>query len=590
MRDPARPEVDAVDLEVVKASLSGIVQEMQNSLFRTGFSTIVRESQDASCALMNADGEVVAQHVVLPLHIGAFPACCGAVIKEFGNEIAEGDAFLINHPYQGGSPHAPDMAVITPVFCSGALIGFCGSIAHKSDIGGPVPGSCSGQAREIFNEGLHLPAVRYQNGLKTNRDVERIIAANSRTPDLVLGDIRGQLGADRLGEKRLGELIGKYGKDKILACWDRLFALSEQRLRRTFAEWKDGRFEAERFVDDDGIDLNTPVRIHVVVEKTGDQLHFDFSGSADQTKGPANVRPPLVQAACGYCLISLIDPAMYVCQGLLKAFTITAREASVLNPRFPAPVNTYNPTVHALVDAVYDALSNIVPDKVRADGSGSRSIILGARDTSAGKGYVQYEIIAGGAGARASRDGASGITVNQSNAMIAPVEIIESEFPTRLLRYELIRDSGGAGRFRGGLGIRREYLNLEDARFSIRSMKHQIPPNGCAGGGTGRPGDIWINPGTPDAKRLPTRYADYPLRKGDIFRLDAPGGGGHGDPLAREPQRVLDDLREGNISPEAAERDYGVVVTRNGGDWTIDAAATTARRKQMQLTTVKPRG
>jgi N-methylhydantoinase B len=166
--------------------------------------------------------------------------------------------------------------------------------------------------------------------------------------------------------------------------------------------------------------------------------------------------------------------------------------------------------------------------------------------------------------------------------MIAPVEIIESEFPTRLLRFDLIRDSGGAGHFRGGLGIRREYLNLEDARFSIRSMKHVIPPNGCAGGGTGRPGDIWINPGTPQAKRLPTRYADYPLRQGDIFRLDTPGGGGHGDPLAREPQQVLDDLREGNVSREAAERDYGVVMVQDGRDWALDEAATAARRKQMR--------
>ncbi|MBV8110914.1 MAG: hydantoinase B/oxoprolinase family protein, partial [Hyphomicrobiales bacterium] len=178
--------IDAVNLEVLKASLSGIVQEMQNSLFRTGFSTIVRESQDASCALMNAEGEVVAQHVVLPLHIGAFPACCGAVIREFGNSIAEGDAFLINHPYEGGSPHAPDICVISPAFCEGALFGFCGSIAHKSDIGGPVPGSCSGQARETFNEGLHLPAVRYQAAFAANPDIERIIAANSRTPELVL--------------------------------------------------------------------------------------------------------------------------------------------------------------------------------------------------------------------------------------------------------------------------------------------------------------------------------------------------------------------------------------------------------------------
>src|SRR6476469_750128 len=550
--------IDAVDLEVLNASLSGIVREMQNSLFRTGFSTIVRESQDASCALMNAKGEVVAQHVVLPLHIGAFPACCGAVIAEFGDDIAEGDAFLINHPYLGGSPHAPDMCVLSPAFVEGTLFGFCGSIAHKSDIGGPVPGSCSGQAREIFNEGLHLPPVRYQRRFETRNDIERIIGANSRTPELVLGDIRGQLGSDRLGERRLIELTAKFGKEKILACFDRLFELSESKLRKTFAEWKDGRFEAERFVDDDGIDLEKPVRIHVVVEKKGDSINYDFSGSADQTKGPATVRPPLVQAACAYCLISLIDPTTFVSQGLLRAFTITVRDGSVLNPRFPAPVNTYNPTVHALVDAVYDALSNIVPDRVRADGSGSRSIILGGRSTYTGKGYVQYEIIAGGAGARATKDGASGITVNQSNAMIAPIEIIESEFPTRVVRYELIKDSGGAGRYRGGLGIRREYLNLEDARFSIRSMKHVIPPNGCAGGSTGRPGDIWINPDGKDPKRLPTRYADYPLKKGDVFRLDTPGGGGHGDALTREPDRVLADVREGILSPQAAASDYGV--------------------------------
>jgi N-methylhydantoinase B len=579
--------VDAVDLEVVKASLSGIVQEMQNSLFRTGFSTIVRESQDASCALMNAKGEVVAQHVVLPLHIGAFPACCGAVIAAFGDTIAPGDAFIINHPYYGGSPHAPDMCVISPVFCDGALFGFCGSIAHKSDIGGPVPGSCSGQAREIFNEGLHLPAVRYQRGFEPLGDIDRIIGANSRTPELVLGDIRGQLGADRLGERRLNELVAKFGKQKVLACFDRLFEMSEAKLRKTFAEWKDGRFEAERFVDDDGVDLEKPVRIHVVVEKKGDGIHFDFSGSADQTKGPANVRPPLVQAACAYCLISLIDPHTFVSQGLLRAFTITARDGSVLNPRFPAPVNTYNPTVHALVDAVYDALSNIVPDKVRADGSGSRSIILGGRSTYTGKGYVQYEIIAGGAGARATKDGASGITVNQSNAMIAPVEIIESEFPTRLLRFDLIRDSGGAGRFRGGLGIRREYLNLEDARFSIRSMKHVIPPNGCAGGKTGRTGDIWINPDGKDAKRLPTRYADYPLKAGDVFRLDTPGGGGHGDALAREPERVLADVNEGSVSLEAAARDYGVVLRHDGGMWVLDQAATDARRATLNAGKVR---
>jgi N-methylhydantoinase B len=581
-KSPVTMPLDAIELEVIKASLSGIVQEMQNSLFRTGFSTIVRESQDASCALMNANGDVVAQHVVLPLHIGAFPACTAAVIDAFRDDIAAGDAFIINHPYHGGSPHAPDIAVISPVFIAGSLFGFCGSIAHKSDIGGPVPGSCSGQARETFNEGLHLPAVRYQRGHRTSADLERLIGANSRTPELVLGDIRGQLGADRLGEQRLAGLVGKFGRGTILAAFDALLAMSEATISSAIQEWADGRFEAERFVDDDGVDLEQPVRIHVVVEKRAKRLHFDFSGSADQTKGPANIRPPLVRAACAYALISMIDPAMYVSSGLIRAFTITARDGSVLNPRFPAPVNTYNPTIHALVDAIFDAMSHIVPAKVRADGSGSRSIILGGRNTYTGKGYVQYEIIAGGAGARATKDGLSGITVNQSNARIAPVEIIESEFPTRLTRFELIADSGGAGEYRGGLGIRREYLNLADARFSIRSMKHLIPPNGCAGGSHGRPGAIWINPDTPEAKRLPTRYADYPLRANDVFRLDTPGGGGYGDPLARDPERVLADIREGIVSSEAAERDYGVVVAPLGNSCVLDREATQARRAQMR--------
>ena len=571
-------ELGAVDLEIIKASLSGIVQEMQNSLFRTGFSTIVRESQDASCAILDTNADVIAQHVVLPLHMGAFPACCAAVIRAYGGDIAEGDAYLINHPYEGGSPHAPDMAVITPIFFEGELIGFCGSIPHKSDIGGPVPGSCSGQAKEIFNEGLHLPALRYVRGGQRNVEIERIIAANSRTPELVLGDIRGQLGASRLGEQRMVELIGKFGKTNALKSFQRLLDLAEMKMRAAMSEWVDGRFEGERFVDDDGIDLNKPVRIHVVVEKKGDRLSFDFSASADQTKGPANVRPPLVKAAVGYVLISLVDPLIFINSGIMRSFEITTREGSVLNPRFPAPVNTYNATVHAMVEALFAALSHVVPARARADGCGSRSIIIGGRATSAGKTYVQYEIVGGGAGGRATKDGASGTSVNQSNARIASIEIIESEFPTRVQRFELIPDSGGAGKFRGGLGILREYINLADARFSIRSSKHVIAPLGAADGGNGRTGDLTINPETPEAKHLPTRYADYPLKAGDIFRLETPGGGGLGNPYERDAAKVLADVAEGYVSAERAKLDYGVALVRCGRNWQIDEAATAKLR------------
>lgn len=569
--------LDAVELEIIKASLDGIVQEMQTSLFRTGYSTIVRESQDASCAIMDARGEVIAQHVVLPLHIGSFPACCEAVLREY-DDIGHGDAFLINHPYEGGSPHAPDMCIITPVFVEGAIIGFCGSIAHKSDIGGPVPGSCSGQAREVFNEGLQLPAVRYQRGFQRNVEIERIIASNSRTPELVLGDLRGQLGSSRLGEDRLVALVAKFGADKALASFERLLDLAERRMRAAIGEWIDGRFEAERFVDDDGVRVNQPVRIHVVVEKRGDHISFDFSGSDDQAVGPANIRPPLVRAAIAYCMIALIDPHMFINSGLMRAFELKVREGSIMNPRYPAPVNTYNPTVHAAVEAVFAALAHIMPAKARADGCGSRSIILGGRSTKAGQSYVQYEILGGGAGARAVKDGASGTSVNQSNAKIASIEIIESEFPTRVLSFELIPDSGGVGKYRGGLGIRREYLNLQDARFSIRSTKHVIAPNGVAGGGKGRTGDIVVNAGHEGEKRLPTRYADYPLKAGDVFCLDTPGGGGSGDARHRDPAAVVTDVNEGYVSPQAAERDYCVALFCDGRRYQLDAAGTAKLR------------
>jgi N-methylhydantoinase B len=577
--DTSAPTVTAIDLEVMRASLSGIVHEMQNALFRTGYSTIIRESQDASCALLDANGDVIAQHVVLPLHIGAFPACCAAILRAYSGEIAEGDAFLINHTYDGGSPHAPDMAVFTSIYHGGKHIGFCASMAHKGDIGGPVPGSCSGQARETFNEGLHLPAVRYQRRFEPFGDVERIIAANSRTPELVIGDIRGQLGACRLGERRLAELIGKTGLARFETATAELMVQSEAQIRAAIAEWPDGRYEASRSIDDDGVDLGKPVRVHAVVEKKGDRICFDFTGSDDQTKGPANIRPPLVQAACAFCLISLIDPYIYVTSGVLRAIDIKVRRGSICDPIFPAPVNTYNPTVHAVVDSSFEALGSLVPSRARADGCASRSIIIGGRTTSSGKGYVQYEIIGGGAGARSGMDGLSGTNVNQSNAKIAPVEIIESEFPTRLRRFELIRDSGGPGTYRGGLGILREYENLSPARFSIRSAKHIIPAQGLAGGAPGAVGDIRINPGTDGEKQLPTRYADYPLQTGDVFRLVSPGGGGWGDAMKRDPEAVLDDVREGYVSAEAAAERYHVVVRQDAdGRWQLDETATREMR------------
>ena len=574
--------VDPVTLQVIQARLAGIVQEMQNSLFRTGYSTIIRESQDASCAILNRHGEVVAQHVVLPLHMGAFPACAAGILKNYSAaEVQEGDAFITNHPYLGGSPHAPDMAVLSPIFFQDEWVGFAANLAHKSDIGGPVPGSCWSQAREIYQEGLHVPPIKYAHKHRISKDIESVLGANSRTPELVVGDLRGQVGAARLGERRFQEMMERYGKETILNSFEQLFALTEAKVRAEIASWPDGIGEGERFVDSDGIDLDKPVRLHVRIEKKGPHLLFDFTGSADQTKGPANIRPTIVRAACCYLLTCLVDPALAINYGLAKCIDIKVREGSVVNPRFPAPVNTYNPTVHALVESLLEASSQITPHKKVGDGCSSRSIIIGGRSNKTGKGYVQYEIFGGGSGGRSGKDGVSGTNVNQSNAKIAPIEIIESEFSTRLRRFELIPDSGGPGTFRGGLGFVREYEVLDnDARFSLRSTKHTVAPKGIDGGADGKTGLCTLNPGKADERVIPSRYSDHVLHPGDVFSLETPGGGGLGDPLQRDPQRVLHDVRNGYVTTQGARQRYHVVVEPKGNDFAVNESETRQLRGQ----------
>ena len=574
------PAVDPITLQVIQARLAGIVQEMQNSLFRTGYSTIIRESQDASCAILNTRGEVVAQHVVLPLHMGAFPACAGAILKAFpANEIDEGDAFIINHPYLGGSPHAPDMGVLTPIFYRGEWVGFAANMAHKSDIGGTVPGSGSGNAREIYQEGLHLPPVKYMSRRQPVKEIEALIAANSRTAALVIGDLRGQVGAARLGERRMSQLMERYGKDTVLDCTELLSDYTESRVRRTIASWPDGESEGESFVDHDGIDLKRPIRIHVKVKKQGEKLSFDFTGSSDQTQGPANIRPPLVRAACVYCLVALVDRFLPINQGLSRAIDATFRPGSVVDPRFPAAVNTYMPTALTVTEAVLRALAPFVPEKRIAGGSGSAALVLGGRDNQSDRAFVHYEIFSGGTGARSGRDGVSATAFHLSNCKTAPIEIIESEFPTRIERFEMVADSGGAGTWRGGLGFLRDYRILaDDVRFSMRTDKHAIAPFGIDAGHAGGRGACLVNSASGEEKSLPSRFGDHRLRKGDVIRVLRPGGGGLGDPLSRPVDKVLEDVRRGYVSVERAASDYGVAFEYLGGELVVAEGKTRALR------------
>ena len=522
--------VDSITEEILNASLAGVVKQMQEALFRTGFSTIIRESHDASCAVLTPDGRVASQHIVLPLHLGVFPVSVRAIIEAYGpTGIEPGDAFLINHPYIGGSPHAPDMCVIVPVFIDRNLSFFVASIAHKSDIGGPVPGSCSGKATDIYSEGMHFPAIRFvQNGV-VSVEVESIIRTNSRTPDLVMGDIRGQLGCCHVGASRLQELSTKYGYRNLVDAIEQRIVAVKKIIHSEISSWPDHEAVGDRLMDDDGIIIGVPIKVAVVVKKQGSNLSFDFSETADQAKGPINIRPSLVRAACAYTVIASIGRSITVNQGILDAFDVITRPGSLLEPELPAPMNTYNPTVHAVINAGLDALGQIAPSSRRADGSDSRSLIFGfQRKKNAPGSAISYEIFAGGSGATAETPGLPGCHVNQTNGRITPIEILETEYPLRIRQFSVLKETGGKGSSQGGDAFRREYESLTNGtQFSIRSSRHQIAPRGVSGGEDGRPGQAILNPGS-EQRELASREINIPLDAGDIVRLDTPSGGGCG--------------------------------------------------------------
>ncbi|MCL6637539.1 MAG: hydantoinase B/oxoprolinase family protein, partial [Alicyclobacillus sp.] len=510
-------------------------------------SSVIRESHDASCALLDASGRVLAQHVVLPLHLGAFTECTKAVIARYEKEgFEEGDGFFINHPYHGGSPHAPDLAVITPIFAQGRHIGFAATMAHKNDIGGPVPGSCPTTARDVFAEGIQLPPVRFVRAGQVVQEVVDILRANTRTPDLVWGDVRGQLGACRLGERLVQELAGDQ-PEVLLQRAHANAELTRQRVLKTIASWPDGVYRAVRYVDHDGMDTKTPLRLSVQVIKEADRLTFDLTDCHPQTVGPANIRPPLARAAAAFVLTCLIDPNLSINYGLLESFALRTRPGTIVDPRYPAPVNTYNPTVHALEEALFAALSPLAERRV-AGGAGSRSLAVSGRHPQTGEPFVMYELFGGGSGARVDRDGVNGTTVNHTNAHIAPIEIIESEYPVRLVKFELIPDSGGPGRQRGGLGFRREYEILADeVRVNVRSDKHIVAPLGLDGGWPGRPGRLVVQRQGGAEEVLGSRVSDLILRRGDHIALEVPGGGGVGNPEERDPALLERDRRFGYV-------------------------------------------
>ncbi|HEY5349528.1 MAG TPA: hydantoinase B/oxoprolinase family protein [Candidatus Lustribacter sp.] len=552
--------VDPVTYGVICSRLSGIVQEMQDSIFRTGYSTAVRESHDASCVILDAGGNVVGEHVIAPLHLTALPIVVQRIREVYGDDLAPGDAFITNHPYDSDVTHSIDMAVCSPVFFAGRLIAFCASIAHKSDLGGPIPGTANGSASEIFQEGVLFPIVRYLRGGAVVRDIEAILRANSRTPELILGDLRGQVGVGRIGEQRLLQVIERYGADTLLAVFAEKQDTTERHVRLELASWPDGESEGEAYTEGDGTD--DAIRYHVRVTKRGDHITFDFSGSSDQSRSPINVRPSIVRGCCQYVLVGMIDPELENNGGLARAVDVRVRTGSIVDPVFPAPTNAYMITASAVTEAVIAALSAFRPERRVAGVGGVGALALsGKRDD--GSTFQVYELLGSAYGARSGLDGLSGTSVLLSNSKTAPIEIIESEFPLRFRRFELKRDSGGAGTQRGGLGFVREYEVLSpQMQLTLRGGKHRIPANGLAGGFVGGLGSCIVRSRSGDVRSLPSRVSGVVLQRHDIVQIEKAGGGGLGSPAARRFDAIVRDVRDGYVSRQSAIEDYAVEAQR----------------------------
>ena len=566
MKDAA-PRGDPATFEIVKNGLYKIAEEMRVVLAKTAYSPLLKSAGDYSCGLFDARGEMVAQGPDLPIHLGSMPDAVRAIVAAFAADVHEGDVFLHNDPYFGGS-HLPDVNVVRPAFYEGRLLGYACLRAHWPDVGSATPGSY-GAVTEIFGEGLRLPPLRLISRGAVNADLEKVILANVRTPDERKGDLGAQLAATLRATERLKTLARRYGAEQLVGYMAQVMDYSERLMRATLKDLPDGEGVFEDFCDGDGIaddelGKDAPFRIRLSIKKTADRLIVNFAGTAAQVKGPMNA-PLSVTASGVYCgLKTAVDPNNLIPpnSGCWRTIEIRAPKGCVVNATFPAPVVYANHEIsHRVADMVMGALARFVPDQVMACSQGTSAILtLGGVDPRTGRPYVSYETVKGGYGARPNKDGINCIASGISNTMNTPVEIMEMAFPVRVERYEVNPDSGGAGRYRGGCGAIRVWRLLEgaDATGALCMERMTSPPFGLLGGKAGAAAAVKLT--TPDGatRHLPGKGA-FSAPAGSVIEMITPGSGGFGPVAARDRAAIGRDLLDGYVSVAAAQRDYGIV-------------------------------
>jgi N-methylhydantoinase B len=547
--------VDAITTQIVRNRVGSLMQEMHYHFYRSGYSTIIRESRDFSCVILDRHGGLI---VAPPMffHAPVYRHLVAKILAFHGNDVADGDMFVCNHPYDGGLPHVSDMAFIAPIIFDGALVGFAGSIAHKADVGGANPGSTSANATEIFQEGLLLPPVKiYARGVFID-DLERLILANSRQPELVRGDMQAQMAATQMGAERVKTTCRQFGATTVMEAFAALLAGAAAELRAAIQVLPDGESSAEGFMDNDGVELDRPVRFAVTVRIEQGEITFDFRNADRQAKGPINLRPSMVEACVFYSLIGALDPKLHFNDGMREVVKFVYAPNTVTNASAPAPVSSYQAANLKLTDVILEALAAFRPERAVANGGASGAMLISWKEGGRpGQPSLQYEILGSAYGGGNGNDGASAVATHTSNLHITPIEILETEFPCRIFEFDMVRDSCGAGEFRGGLSFRRIYELLQDATVVRRYDRARFAPKGVAGGMPGSRSRFVIHLGTAEERETPAS-GKYELRAGERFLLQSAGGGGYGDPHKRDPAALERDIAQGYVSATSAVRDY----------------------------------
>jgi N-methylhydantoinase B len=574
--------MDPITSEVILSLFQTISDEMSTALVRSAYSTNIKERKDCSCAIFDQQGNLIVLAENIPIHLGSMQGLMSRIGTKMNDwEFKPGDILIANDPFLGGGSHLPDVTLVKPVFFEKEIIGFTANIAHWTDVGGRYPGAgTSGDSTEIFQEGIRIPPSRIVKQGNLQKEMLDILLSNMRNREEREGDLRAQIASLKLGERRLKEVFGKYGKNRVGKVIQSLYQYSQHWLEESLSKIPEGNYFFEDVMDDDGVDKeNLKIRVSVgISHKPSPSIAFDFSGTDAQASGGINLVWQALLATVYYSVKTVIAPEIPINQGFMRAVQIRAPQGTLVNADEPAAVGGRTDTAQRVVDVIMGAFSQIMPEKVIAASNGATTaVIFGGTKALSGMDFVYVEALGGGMGSRKEKDGQDGVQVNITNTSNLPIEAMEIEYPLRVLKYELVSDSGGAGRFRGGMGIRKDIQALAPLVFSAHSDRHKISPWGLFEGNPGGKGRFVLYRKSGKKQILKSKASGISIKKDDVLSFKTAGGGGYGSPFKRRVDRVKDDYFNGKVTRAKARSEYGVVITEKGN---VDIQATRELRKK----------